>query len=58
MSGILSQLAAAAGLVAAALVFCIVARALWAEIGPMIALLFRRAPLPALSEDDDPPSHR
>jgi hypothetical protein len=58
MSGILSQLAAVAGLVAAAIVFCIVARALWAEIGPMLALLFRRAPLRALRDEDETPSQR
>ena len=58
MSGILSQLAAVAGLVAAAIVVCIVARALWAEIGPMLALLFRRAPLPALRDEDETRSQR
>lgn len=41
--GFLSQLAGLAGILAAALVFCWLARALWAEIGPMVRLLFRRA---------------
>ena len=50
MSALLSQLAAVAGLVLAALALCLVVRALWAEIGPMIALLFRRAPA---AEDED-----
>ena len=51
MSALLSQLAAVAGLVLAGVVFCLVARALWAEIGPMIALLFRRAVVVAEDEE-------
>lgn len=50
MSALLSQLAGIAGLILAGLVFCLIARALWAEIGPMIALLFRRTPA---AEDED-----
>lgn len=50
MSALLSQLATIAGLVVVGLVAGLVARALWAEIGPMIALLFRRTPA---AEDED-----
>ena len=40
--GFLSQLATVFGFIAVALVFWYVARALWAEIGPMVRLVFRR----------------
>ena len=56
MSALLSQLATIAGLVVAGLVACLVARALWAEIGPMIALIFRRAPV--VAEDEENPARR
>jgi hypothetical protein len=52
-AGFLSQLGFIIGAVAALLVAGLVLKALWAEIGPMIALLFRREPLPLLSEDDE-----
>jgi hypothetical protein len=52
-AGFLSQLGLTIGAVAALLVVCLVLKALWAEIGPMLALLFRREPLPVLNEDDD-----
>jgi hypothetical protein len=51
--GFLSQLAAAAGIVAALILLCWVVKALWAEIGPMLSLLFRRDRRIALQEDDD-----
>ena len=52
MGEFLSQLATLIGLVAAALVIWVAARALWAEIGPMVRLIFRRVPLAAREEDD------
>ena len=42
MGEFLSQLATLIGLIAAALVIWVVAKALWAEIGPMVRLVFRR----------------
>jgi len=51
--GFLSQLAAAAGVLAALILLYAVLKALWAEIGPMVALLFRRDRLVALQEDDE-----
>jgi len=51
--GFLSQLAAAAGVVAALLLLWIVLKALWAEIGPMLALLFRRDRMVALQDEDE-----
>lgn len=54
MGEFLSQLATLIGLMAAAFVIYIVAKALWAEIGPMVRLLFRRIPLTAGEEDDRP----
>jgi hypothetical protein len=50
--GLLSQLAAVTGFVAAGLLFYVLVKALWAEIGPMIRLLFRRASRTAPDEDD------
>jgi len=50
--GLLSQLAAAAGVLAALVLLYLLARALWAEIGPMVSLLFRRDRMAALDEDD------
>jgi hypothetical protein len=52
MGEFLSQLATVIGLIAAALVIYVVVKALWAEIGPMVRLLFRRVPQPAREEDD------
>ena len=40
--GFLSQLVTVFGLIAVALVFWYVVKALWAEIGPMVRLVFRR----------------
>jgi len=51
--GFLSQLAAAAGVLAALIILYAVLKALWAEIGPVVALLFRRDRMVALQEDDD-----
>ena len=51
--GFLSQLAAAAGLVAALVLLWMVLKALWAEIGPMLALLFRRDRMVALQDDEE-----
>jgi hypothetical protein len=51
--GFLSQLAAAAGVIAALLLLWIVLKALWAEIGPMLALLFRRDRTVALQDEDE-----
>jgi hypothetical protein len=51
--GFLSQLAAVAGVLAALLLLWIVLKALWAEIGPMLALLFRRDRKVALQDDDE-----
>jgi hypothetical protein len=50
--GFLSQLVAVAAFVAAALLFYVVVKALWAEIGPMLGLLFHRGAHTALDEDD------
>jgi hypothetical protein len=52
MDAFLSQLATVIGLIASALVICIVVRALWAEIGPMVRLIFRRVPLTGREEDE------
>ena len=51
--GFLYQFMAAAAALAALVLLYMVVRALWAEIGPMLALLFRRDRLVALQEDDD-----
>ena len=51
--GFLFQLAAAAGVVVAVILLYAVLKALWAEIGPMLALLFRRDRMVALEEDDE-----
>jgi hypothetical protein len=50
--GFLSELAAIIGFVGAAFRFYAVLRALWAEIGPMIGLLFHRGAHTALEDDD------
>jgi hypothetical protein len=51
--GFLYQLAAAGGVVAAVILLYAVLKALWAEIGPMVALLFRRDRMVALQEDEE-----
>jgi hypothetical protein len=51
--GFLYQFMASAAVLAALVVLFVVVKALWAEIGPMLALLFRRDRLIALQEDDD-----
>jgi hypothetical protein len=51
--GFLSQLAAAAGVVAALVLLWMVLKALWAEIGPMLALLFRRDRMVPLQDDEE-----
>ena len=50
--GFLSELAAIIAFVGAAFLFYAVLRALWAEIGPMIALLFHRGAHAPLEDDD------
>ena len=50
--GFLSQLATVVAFVAVALVFYVVAKALWAEIGPMVRLMFRRVPQARRERDD------
>jgi hypothetical protein len=39
--------------IAALVLLYAIVKALWAEIGPMLALLFRRDRLIAVQEDDD-----
>jgi hypothetical protein len=51
-SAFLSELAAVTAFVAAAFLVYVLAKALWAEIGPMICLLFRRTSQTASNEDD------
>ena len=51
--GFLSQLAAAAGVLAAVILLYAVLKALWAEIGPMLALLFRRDRMVALQDEEE-----
>jgi hypothetical protein len=51
--GFLYQFLAGAAALAALVLLYVIVKALWAEIGPMLALLFRRDRLVALREDDD-----
>ena len=51
--GLLFMLASAAFTLAAMVLFYLVIRALWAEIGPMVRLLLHRDRVVALGEDQD-----
>jgi hypothetical protein len=48
----LSELAAIAAFVGAALLFYVLLKALWSEIGPMMRLLFHRGSPASLDKDD------
>lgn len=50
--GFLSQLGTVLGFLAAAVICFVVMRALWAEIGPMVRLMFRRASRAQSDKDD------
>jgi hypothetical protein len=50
--GFLSQVVVVVAFVSAAFLFYVVAKALWAEIGPMIRLLFHRGSHATLDDDD------
>lgn len=56
MSALVPHFATVAGLILAGFIACLIVRALWAEIGPMLALLFRRSPLAA--DDEEPRARR
>jgi hypothetical protein len=49
---LLWQLAAITAFVSAAFLFYVVVKALWAEIGPMLRLLFHRGSHTELDDDD------
>jgi hypothetical protein len=50
--GLLPQLAMVLGFIAGALICCVIARALWSEIGPMVRLMFRRASRTRSNDND------
>ena len=51
--GFLYQFMVSAAVLAALVLLYLIVKALWAEIGPMLALLFRRDRLATLQKDDD-----
>ena len=51
--GFLYQFMVSAAVLAALALLYMIVKALWAEIGPMLALLFRRDRLATLQKDDD-----